>query len=68
MNKRYRIEQNRNRTESLEGAKPLRVEWATTLLEAEMKMEDLRDDGQFYAAVFIHHDGEVVMETEDVQC
>lgn len=68
MNKRYRIEQNRSRAESLEGTKPLRVEWATTLLEAEMKMEDLRDDGQFYAAVFIHHDGEVVMETEDVQC
>ncbi|MBU0564895.1 MAG: hypothetical protein KJ890_15505 [Gammaproteobacteria bacterium] len=68
MNKRYRIEQNRSRTESLEGAKPLRVEWAGCLLEAEKKMEELRDGGQFYAAVFIHHDGEVVMETEDVQC
>lgn len=68
MTKRYRIEQNRNRTESLEGAKPLQVEWAANLQEAETKMKTLREDGQFYAAVFIHHDGEVVMETEDVQC
>jgi len=66
--KRYRIEQNRNRTESLEGAKPLQVVWAASLPEASAKMEELQEDGQFYAAVFLHYDGEVVMETEDVQC
>ncbi|MFX1710720.1 hypothetical protein [Stutzerimonas stutzeri] len=68
MNKRYRIEQNRNRTESMEGAKPLRVEWAARRAEAEAKMKELSQDGQFYAAVFLHHDGEVVAETEDAQC
>lgn len=66
--KRYRIEQNRNRTESLEGAAPLQVVWASNRFEAEAKMKELREDGMFYAAVFLHYDGEVVMETEDVQC
>lgn len=66
-NKRYRIEQNKCREESMEGAKPLQTDWASTLKEAEQKMWGFADKGLFYAAVFNRGTGECVAETADVR-
>lgn len=61
---RYRIEQNLNREDSFDGAKPLQTEHADTRAEAVKIMKRLADGGQFYAAVFLGSDGECIEESE----
>jgi len=62
MNK-YRIEKNRNRQESFDGAKPLEILFSSTRADAVRKMKRLADGGQYYAAVFIGRYGECIEES-----
>lgn len=68
---RYRVEQNKRRQDSFDGAAPLEVSHCGNLKEAESEMNRLADGGQFYAAVFINgigqESGECVMESEDAE-
>jgi hypothetical protein len=64
---KYRVEQNRNRQESFDGAKPLQTVGCDSRKEAVEEMKRLAAGGQFYAAVFIGRDGEMVEETDDVK-
>jgi hypothetical protein len=60
----YRVEQNRSRRESMDGAEPLKVHWASTFAQARAAMLQLANNGRHYAAVFLGQDGECVEETE----
>lgn len=60
---RYRIEQNRNRQEAFDGAKPLEVVHSDSRREAVKEMKRLADGGRYYAAVYIAQDGECIEES-----
>lgn len=62
MGKHYRVELNRNRQESMDGAKPLQEVFTDSLGEAKKTMKEWAEGGQMYAAVFIHRDGECIDE------
>lgn len=58
----YRVEQNRNRQESMDGAKPLQEVYTDSRGESKRLMKEWADGGRMYAAVFIKRDGECIDE------
>jgi hypothetical protein len=58
----YRVEKNRNRQESMDGAKPLDSCTTNSLREAKKTMKEYADNGAYYGAVFINRDGECIDE------
>lgn len=62
MGQHYRVEQNKNRQESMDGAKPLQTVGTNSLGEAKKTMKEWSNGGQLYAAVFINRDGECIDE------
>lgn len=62
MSQHYRVEQNNDRTESMDGAKPLQTVFTNSLREAKATMKEWAEGGSKYAAVFINRDDECIDE------
>ena len=58
----YRVEQNNDRQESMDGAKPLNTVNTNSLGEAKRTMKSWAESGQLYAAIFINRDGKCIDE------
>lgn len=63
----YRIESHTSRHAAMNSDPPVETLFSDSRRESTKAMHRLAAGGQYYAAVYINHDGECIEETADVQ-